>query len=126
MRRIEHVFQPGILPQSMTSYPNPKIRRLSDSVFLTPRDFEPLTLAQHQFDRRRRIRRAVSGDMITPASVADIAQSDGASLPFGFRARLRPSSMVSGLVRKEPSGYTFSARNRPPSLTVPVTLFKTE
>lgn len=36
MRRTEHVFQPGSLPQSMTSYSNPKIRRLSDSVFLTP------------------------------------------------------------------------------------------
>jgi hypothetical protein len=36
MRRTEHVFQPRSLPQSMTSYSNPKIRRLSDSVFLTP------------------------------------------------------------------------------------------
>jgi hypothetical protein len=36
MRRTEHVFQPRRLPQSMTSYSNPEIRRLSDSVFLTP------------------------------------------------------------------------------------------
>jgi hypothetical protein len=35
MRRTERVFQPRTLPQSMTSYFNLKIRRPSDSVFLT-------------------------------------------------------------------------------------------
>jgi hypothetical protein len=36
MRRTEHVFQPGNLPQSMTCYSSPGICRSSDSAFLTP------------------------------------------------------------------------------------------
>src|SRR5271169_1064651 len=41
MRRTGHRFQPRSLPQSMPSYSNPRIRRVFDSVFLTPKVLEP-------------------------------------------------------------------------------------
>lgn len=40
MRRTEPAFQRRTQPRSMTSYSNPKILRLSDSVFLTPQILE--------------------------------------------------------------------------------------